>query len=154
MGHLTIGDNVPYFEEKDEQGTVVSSTLLLGKKYILFCYPKDDTPGCTAENCSLRDHYTTLKDMGYIIYGVSPDNEKKHLKFKDKYQLPFPLIADTEARLLSALGAWGEKSMYGKKYFGVLRSTFIVNEEGKLSHIIDKVDTKAHAEQIIALLKS
>jgi peroxiredoxin Q/BCP len=114
MSHLTIGDDVPSFEEKDEQGTVVSSTLLL----------------------------------------VSPDNEKKHLKFKDKYQLPFPLIADTEARLLSALGAWGEKSMYGKKYFGVLRSTFIVNEEGKLTHIIDKVDTKAHAEQIIALLKS
>ena len=85
MSHLTIGDDVPSFEEKDEQGTVVSSTLLLGKKYILFCYPKDDTPGCTAENCSLRDHYATLKDMGYIIYGVSPDNEKKHLKFKDKY---------------------------------------------------------------------
>ena len=83
MSHLTIGDDVPSFEEKDEQGTVVSSTLLLGKKYILFCYPKDDTPGCTAENCSLRDHYATLKDMGYLIYGVSPDNEKKHLKFKD-----------------------------------------------------------------------
>jgi peroxiredoxin Q/BCP len=92
--------------------------------------------------------------MGYLIYGVSPDNEKKHLKFKDKYQLPFPLIADTEARLLSALGAWGEKSMYGKKYFGVLRSTFIINEEGKVAHVINKVDTKAHAEQIIALLKS
>ncbi len=154
MSQLKVGDEIPSFEEKDEQGNIVSSTLLKGTKYILFCYPKDDTPGCTAENCSLRDHYKTLKDMGFAIYGVSPDNEKKHLKFKDKYQLPFPLIADTEARLLNALGAWGEKQMYGKKYFGVIRSTFIVNEAGKLTHIIDKVDTKSHAEQILTLLKS
>jgi peroxiredoxin Q/BCP len=153
MSQLNIGDEVPFFEEKDEQGNTVSSATLKGSKYILFCYPKDDTPGCTAENCSLRDHYAAVKELGYAIYGVSPDNEKKHLKFKDKYQLPFPLIADTEARLLSALGAWGEKSMYGKKYFGVLRSTFIVNEEGLLTHIIDKVDTKVHAEQILSLLK-
>lgn len=98
MSQLKVGDEIPSFEEKDEQGNIVSSTLLKGTKYILFCYPKDDTPGCTAENCSLRDHYKTLKDMGFAIYGVSPDNEKKHLKFKDKYQLPFPLIADTEWR--------------------------------------------------------
>ncbi len=153
MSQLNVGDEIPFFEEKDEQGNTVSSDALKGNKYILFCYPKDDTPGCTAENCSLRDHYAAVKELGYAIFGVSPDNEKKHLKFKDKYQLPFPLIADTEARLLSALGAWGEKSMYGKKYFGVLRSTFIVNEEGRLTHIIDKVDTKAHAEQILKLIK-
>ena len=151
---LTIGSQIPDLSGKNQFGEEVSLRAHLGTQTAIYFYPKDDTPGCTAENCSLRDHYATLKDMGYIIYGVSPDNEKKHLKFKDKYQLPFPLIADTEARLLSALGAWGEKSMYGKKYFGVLRSTFIVNEEGKLTHIIDKVDTKAHAEQIIALLKS
>lgn len=153
MSQLNVGDEIPFFEEKDEQGNTVSSDALKGNKYILFCYPKDDTPGCTAENCSLRDHFAAVKELGYTIFGVSPDNEKKHLKFKDKYQLPFPLIADTEARLLSALGAWGEKSMYGKKYFGVLRSTFIVNEEGRLTHIIDKVDTKAHAEQILKLIK-
>ena len=127
--------------------------MYIGKKYILFCYPKDDTPGCTAENCSLRDHYAELKALGYEIYGVSPDSDKKHIKFKDKYQLPFPLIADTEARLLTALGAWGEKQMYGKKYFGVLRSTYIVNEEGIITHVIDKVDTKEHAAQILHLLK-
>jgi peroxiredoxin Q/BCP len=153
MSQLNNGNRVPSFEEKDERGNTVSSDTLKGKKYILFCYPKDDTPGCTAENCSLRDHYAELKALGYEIYGVSPDSDKKHIKFKDKYQLPFPLIADTEARLLTALGAWGEKQMYGKKYFGVLRSTYIVNEEGIITHVIDKVDTKEHAAQILHLLK-
>jgi len=154
MAFIQVGSPVPAFSEKDEAGNVVSSNGLAGKPFILFCYPKDDTPGCTAENCSLRDHYSSLTKLGYTIYGVSPDNEKKHQKFKDKYQLPFPLIADTEARLLKALGAWGEKQMYGKTYFGVIRSTFIIDSSGKVSHVIDKVDTKGHAGQILDLLKA
>jgi peroxiredoxin Q/BCP len=115
----------------------------------LFFYPKDDTPSCTAENCNLRDNYTLLQEKGYEILGVSPDTAKKHTKFKEKYQLPFPLIPDTEQELLKAYGVWGEKQMYGRTYEGVLRTTFVINEAGVIEKIFSKVETKSHAEQIL-----
>jgi thioredoxin-dependent peroxiredoxin len=120
-----------------------------GKKTILYFYPKDNTPGCTAEACSLRDNYELLKSKGFEVIGVSPDSEKSHKSFTDKFTLPFKLIADTEKEILQAFGVWGEKKMYGKSYLGVLRKTFIISEKGIIEKIIDKVDTKEHAKQIL-----
>jgi thioredoxin-dependent peroxiredoxin len=122
---------------------------LKGKKTILYFYPKDNTPGCTAEACSLRDNYELLKSKGFEVIGVSPDSEKSHKSFTDKFTLPFKLIADTEKEILQAFGVWGEKKMYGKSYMGVLRKTFIISEKGIIEKIIDKVDTKEHAKQIL-----
>jgi peroxiredoxin Q/BCP len=116
---------------------------------ILYFYPKDDTPGCTAESCNLRDNYQALLKIGYAVVGVSADNEKSHKKFADKYELPFPLIADTEKEILESYDAWGEKSMYGKKYMGIIRKTYVIDEKGNIERIFDKVDTKNHTEQIL-----
>lgn len=150
---LKVGDNAPEFSGLDQNGLNVQLKDFKGKKLIVFFYPKDDTPGCTAEACNLRDNYVMLKSLGFHLIGVSPDSQKKHLSFIQKYDLPFPLIADTEHIILKQFGAWGEKKMYGKAYEGVLRTTFIIDENSNISHIIDKVNTKDHTSQILELLE-
>ena len=146
---LKIGDKMPEFLVKDQDGNLVSSKDMLGKKTIIYFYPKDNTSGCTAEACSLRDNYKALIAKGYNVIGVSKDSESSHKKFIEKYDLPFTLLADTSTQMLQAFGAWGEKKMYGKTVMGTLRRTFIFDENGVLTEIIEKVDTKNHAEQIL-----
>ncbi len=146
---LKIGDKMPQFQVKDQDGNEVSSSDLLGKKTVIYFYPKDNTSGCTAEACSLRDNHEALKAKGYNIVGVSKDSSASHKKFAEKYELPFTLLADTSTEMLQAFGAWGEKKMYGKIVMGTLRRTFIFDENGILTEIIEKVDTKNHAEQIL-----
>lgn len=148
---MVPGDTMPLFEVQDQNGNIVNSSDLLGKgrKIIIYTYPKDNTSGCTAEACSLRDSYQDLLDAGYTVVGVSKDSVKSHSGFRTKYELPFTLLADTETKLLQALGAWGEKKMCGKTSIGTLRKTFIFSEDGKLERIIDKVDTKNAARQIL-----
>jgi peroxiredoxin Q/BCP len=149
MSKIKIGDKAPDFKGIDQNGKIIASKDLKGKKVILYFYPKDDTPGCTAESCNLRDNYQALLKIGYAVVGVSADNEKSHKKFADKYELPFPLIADTEKEILESYEAWGEKSMYGKKYMGIIRKTYVIDEKGNIERIFDKVDTKNHTEQIL-----
>lgn len=152
MSHLKEGDLAPDFKAADETGAAIALSDYRGKKLILFFYPKDDTPGCTAENCNLRDNYGLLRQKGFEILGVSPDNAKKHQSFKEKFSLPFPLIPDTEQAILKAYGAWGEKQMYGRTYEGVIRSTFVIDEAGKILKAFSKVDTKNHTKQILDAL--
>lgn len=147
--NLTIGAPAPDFTANNQLGTPISLGHFSGKKLVLYFYPKDDTPGCTAEACSLRDHHESMLAKGYAVLGVSPDKEAKHQKFIDKYNLPFDLLADTDNAVALAYGVWVEKSMYGKKYMGIARTTFVIDEQGNLSEIIEKVDTKNHALQII-----
>ena len=146
---LQVGDVAPDFEVKNQHGEPVKLSDYQGKKVVLYFYPKDDTPGCTAQACSLRDNYDALLKQGYVVLGVSIDNEKKHQKFIQKYELPFPLLADTEHEIVNKYDVWQEKSMYGRKYMGTMRYTFVINEEGKIEDIITKVDTKEHAAQIL-----
>ena len=146
---LTIGDKMPYFEVMDQDGNKVTSNELTGKKTIIYFYPKDNTGGCTAEACNLRDNYGALSAKGYNVVGVSKDSVASHKKFADKYELPFTLLSDTSTQMLQDFGAWGEKKMCGKVSVGTLRRTFIFNEEGVLEKIIEKVDTKNHAAQIM-----
>lgn len=146
---LKIGDKMPNFEVKDQDGNVVSSKDLLGKKTVIYFYPKDNTSGCTAEACNLRDNYEALLARGYNVVGVSKDSSASHKKFAQKYELPFTLLADTSTQMLQAFGAWGEKKMYGKTVMGTLRRTFIFDENGILTEIIEKVDTANHADQIL-----
>lgn len=146
---LKIGDKMPDFQVQDQDGKTVSSKDLLGKKTIIYFYPKDNTSGCTAEACSLRDNYDALLARGYNIVGVSKDSSASHKKFAEKYELPFTLLSDTSTEMLQAFGAWGEKKMYGKTVMGTLRRTFIFDENGILTEIIEKVDTKNHAAQIL-----
>ena len=146
---IKIGDKMPDFEVVDQDGKTVRSQDLLGKKTIIYFYPKDNTSGCTAEACNLRDNYEAMAAKGYNVIGVSKDSAVSHKKFAEKYQLPFTLLADTSTEMIQAFGAWGEKSLYGRKYMGTLRETFIFDENGILVEIIDKVDTKNHAEQIL-----
>jgi len=148
MTPLTEGQPAPLFEGPDQNGNIVRLSDYLGKKVILYFYPKDDTPGCTAEACSLRDGNKDLMKEGFSIIGISPDNEKSHKSFASKFDLPFPLVADPEKKILKSYGAYGEKLMYGKPVIGVLRSTFIIDEKGIIIKIIKKVDTKDHATQI------
>jgi thioredoxin-dependent peroxiredoxin len=152
MEQLTEGAIAPQFTGKDQDGRNVSLKDIKGKKVILYFYPKDDTPGCTAEACNLRDNYEDLLSRGFAIIGVSPDDEKSHGKFRKKFDLPFSLIADPEKTIINAYGAWGEKSMYGKTYDGVLRTTFVIDESGKIQKIINKVNTGDHTKQILELL--
>lgn len=149
MTHLNEGDKAPDFTGLNQDGESISLRDYTGKKLVLFFYPKDNTPGCSAEACSLRDHFQELKDQGFELLGVSPDSQRKHQNFIKKFDLPFPLLADTEQEVLQAYGVWGEKSMYGKTYMGVHRTTFLINEEGVIDKIYRKVKTKAHAEQIL-----
>ncbi len=147
--NLQIGSPAPDFSANNQKGETLSIGHFTGKKLVLYFYPKDDTPGCTAEACSLRDNYQDLIAKGYSILGVSPDTEAKHQKFIDKYNLPFDLLADTYNAVALAYGVWVEKSMYGRKYMGIARTTFVIDEQGNLAEIIEKVDTKNHATQII-----
>ena len=140
---------MPAFTVADEQGRVVTDKDLLGRKTVIYFYPKDSTPGCTAEACNLRDNYRSFMARGYQVFGVSKDSEASHVKFKEKYDLPFPLLSDPTTEMLQAFGAWGEKKLYGKSSMGTLRKTFIFDENGILERIIDKVDTKNHTEQIL-----
>ena len=146
---LAVNDIAPNFEAKDQNGNLIRLSDYSGKKVVLYFYPKDDTPGCTAQACSLRDGKENLAAAGYEVIGVSVDDEKKHTKFISKYQLNFPLVADTDHKVVEAYGVWVEKSMYGKKYMGIARTTFLINEEGIITQIIDKVDTKEHTKQIL-----
>lgn len=140
---------MPDFEVIDQDGNKVSSRDLIGKKTILYFYPKDNTSGCTAEACNLRDNYEALVARGYNVIGVSKDSAASHKKFKEKHALPFTLLSDTSTEMLQAFGAWGEKKMYGKTVLGTIRKTFIFDEDGILTEIIEKVDTKNHAAQIL-----
>ena len=148
---MNIGDKAPENLGKDEQGRDIRLSDYKGRKLVLYFYPKDNTSGCTAEACSLRDHYGELQAKGYEVVGVSKDSAQSHQKFKEKYQLPFPLIADVDHTLLEAMGAWGEKSMYGKKVMGTIRTTFVINEEGIIEQIMagKQIKTKEHAQQIL-----
>ncbi|MFZ5430259.1 MAG: thioredoxin-dependent thiol peroxidase [Bacteroidota bacterium] len=152
MTTLNIGDKAPHFEGVNQNGESVSLSGFSGRKLILYFYPKDDTPGCTAEACNLNDNYREWTGKGYDVVGVSPDSVKSHLKFAGKYGLKFNLIADEEKSILEAYGAWGEKKMYGKSYMGVLRKTFVIDENGIITGVFDKVDTKDHTNQIIKAL--
>jgi peroxiredoxin Q/BCP len=149
MIQLKEGVKAPMFKGKDQDGKWVSLEDFKGKKVVLYFYPKDDTPGCTAEACNLRDNYEGLLNRGFAIIGVSPDDEKSHAKFRVKFDLPFSLIADPKAEILNAYGAWGEKNMYGKKYMGVLRTTYVIDESGNILKIISKVNTMDHTKQIL-----
>ena len=149
---LAIGSPMPHFEVVDQNGNIVSSEQLLGRKTIIYFYPKDNTSGCTAEACSIRDSYDALTARGYNVIGVSKDSATSHRNFIARHSLPFTLLADTTTQMLQAFGAWGEKSLYGRKYMGALRLTFIFDDHGILTHVIDKVNTKSHAEQILALI--
>jgi len=151
MLQLKEGVKAPQFKGIDQNGNKITLDDFKGKKLILYFYPKDNTPGCTAEACNLRDNYDTLLKSGYAIVGVSPDTEKSHKGFAGKYSLPFPLIADTTKEILNDYGVWGEKQMYGKSYFGVIRTTFIIDEKGFIEKVITKVDTSGHTEQIFNL---
>lgn len=149
MTCLKEGEKAPYFNGINQDGKEISLDSFNGKKLILYFYPKDSTPGCTAEACNLNEHYTTLTTEGYEVVGVSPDTPASHLKFIAKHNLAFNLIADTDKKILQSYDVWGEKSMYGRKYMGVFRTTFIINETGYIEKIITKVDTKNHVKQII-----
>ncbi len=154
MTHLKEGDQAPDFSGINEKGETVSLSDFKGQKLILYFYPKDNTPGCTAEACNLRDHYQELREKGYAVLGVSPDSERKHQNFIGKYELPFSLIADTEQEILQAYGVWGPKQMYGRTFDGVYRTTFVIDEKGKIEKVFEKVNTKAHAEQILEALET
>ena len=153
MATLNEGDKAPNFTANDQNGKTVSLSDFAGKNVILYFYPKDDTPGCTAEACDFRDNYQSMLSKGFEVIGVSTDDEKSHKKFETKYSLPFPLIADTDKSINEAYGVWIEKNMYGKKYMGTARKTFIISPDGVISKIIDKVDTKNASQQVNDLLK-
>ena len=146
---LNIGDIAPDFSVNDQQGNPVKLSDFKGKKVVLYFYPKDNTPGCTAESCNLRDNYQALQKAGYEVLGVSKDDEKSHQKFIEKFDLPFTLLADTERDIHEKYGTWIEKSMYGRKYMGTARVTFLIDESGKIEEIIEKVKTKDHTSQIL-----
>ena len=152
MSELNIGDQAPEFTGIDQDGNPVSLKAFKGKKVILYFYPKDNTPGCTAEACNLRDNHDVLLKKGFIIIGVSADDEKSHKNFVEKNVLPFPLLADKEKIIINAFGVWGKKKLYGREYEGINRMTFIISEEGLIEKIFTKVDTKNHAEQILKAL--
>lgn len=146
---LNIGDKAPAFEGIDQNEKPIKLSDFAGKKVVLYFYPKDNTPGCTAQACNLRDNHQALIDAGYAVIGISSDSAKKHQNFISKFDLPFPLIADEDKSIHEAFGTWVEKSMYGRKYMGTARTTFIINEEGVIEDIIEKVKTKEHTAQIL-----
>jgi len=154
MPNLKIGEKAPDFTGRIQTGETITLQQLAGKKLILYFYPKDNTPGCTAEACDLRDNYNMWLQKGYQVIGISPDSEKSHQNFIEKHGLPFNLIADTDKTIMKAYGAWGEKKLYGKTYEGVLRKTFVISENGIIEAIFDKVDTKKHTQQIVTSLKN
>lgn len=147
---LEIGNKAPEFSAPIEDGNIKSLNDYQGKKLVLYFYPKDDTPGCTAEACDLRDNYHRFLNQGYDVLGVSPDAPKKHVKFIEKYDLPFHLLADEDHAVAEAYGVWVEKNMYGRKYMGIARTTFVIDENGNIEDIIKKVKTKEHTTQILS----
>ncbi len=146
---LQPGAQAPDFTVNDQNGNPVSLHDFKGKKVALYFYPKDDTPGCTAQACNLRDNFSDIQKKGIIVLGVSTDSDKSHKKFEDKYKLPFTLLADTDKDIVEKYGVWGEKKFMGKTHLGTNRTTFLINESGEIDHIIEKVDTKNHTEQIL-----
>ena len=152
MEELKEGDMAPGFRANDQNGQPVSLSDYRGKDVILYFYPKDDTPGCTTESCNFRDNYQSLLSKGFEVIGVSVDDEKSHQKFISKYQLPFTLLADTDKEIVGAYGVWVEKNLYGKKYMGTARKTFVIDKEGRIRKIIDKVDTKNSSQQVLDLI--
>jgi len=151
MAQLKEGMKAPWFAGTDQNGTEIKLSDYTGKKVVLYFYPKDNTPGCTAEACNLRDNHDTMLNKGYAVIGVSSDSEKSHKNFAEKYSLPFPLIADTDKKIIKDYGVWQEKSLYGRSYMGIARTTFVIDEEGNIEKIIGKVETKSHAEQIFKM---
>ncbi|MDR1866431.1 MAG: thioredoxin-dependent thiol peroxidase [Bacteroidales bacterium] len=149
MIKLKVGDQAPDFKGKNRNGEEISLSAYRGKKLVLYFYPKDNTSGCTAEACSLRNAYDDFLERGYAVVGVSPDSEKSHAGFINKHGLPFPLVADTDHAIASSYGVWGEKKMYGRTYTGIFRTTFVIDAGGTIERIIEKVDTKNHAEQLL-----
>lgn len=146
---LQPGDKAPDFSGKDQNGNLIKLSDFSGKKIALYFYPKDDTPGCTTQACNLRDNYSILLDNGIQVIGVSVDSERSHQKFIAKFDLPFPLIADTDKSIVESFGVWVEKSMYGKKYMGTSRTTFLISENGTIEKVVDKVKTDNHADQLL-----
>ncbi|MDX1362941.1 MAG: thioredoxin-dependent thiol peroxidase [Arenibacter latericius] len=149
MNTLKVGDNVPSFSAKDQDGNTINLSDYEGKKLIVFFYPKASTPGCTAEACNLRDNYSELQAQGYELLGVSADSQKRQSNFRNKYDFPFPLLADEDHTVLNTFGVWGPKQFMGRKYDGIHRMTFVIDENGVVSKVIDKVKTKDHAAQIV-----
>jgi peroxiredoxin Q/BCP len=150
MTTLEAGDKAPDFSVEDQDGNTVKLSDFKGKKLVLFFYPKASTPGCTAEACNLRDNWERFQEKGYAIVGVSADTQKKQSNFKNKYEFPFPLLADENKEVIQAYGVWGPKKFMGKEYDGIHRTTFIIDEEGKIEEVIKKVKTKAHTDQILS----
>ncbi|ARU56620.1 alkyl hydroperoxide reductase [Oleiphilus messinensis] len=146
---LAVGDKAPDFSAKDQNGDTLTLSQFKGKKVVLYFYPKDSTPGCTAQACNLRDNHSTLTEEGYVVLGVSTDSEKRHQNFIGKYELPFPLIADTDQKVHELYGTWQLKKTFGKEYMGTVRTTYVIDEQGTITDIIKKVNTKDHTAQII-----
>ena len=149
MSTLKVGDKAPAIKSKDQNGNEITLAQFKGKKVVLYFYPKDSTPGCTKEACSFRDNHKLLTKKGYVVIGVSNDSEKSHMKFIEKYELPFPLIADTDHKVVEDYGVWGLKKFMGREYMGINRMTFVIDEKGKIERIIEKVNTEEAAEQIL-----
>ena len=149
MTQLKEGDKAPAFTGKDQNGQKISLADYKGKKLVLYFYPEDDTPTCTVQACNLRDNYSLLKKEGFVVVGISPDEEKKHKKFETKYQLPFTLVSDPEHKIIDKYGVWGEKQLYGRKYMGLHRTTFLIDEKGLIRKIFLKPKSKTHAEEIV-----
>jgi peroxiredoxin Q/BCP len=152
MALKEVGKKVPAFKALSTSGQTITAKDLLGTAYVVYFYPKDNTPGCTKEACSIRDHHQALKKKGVRVFGVSPDSIASHEKFIEKQNLPFELLSDPDHKMAEKFGAWGEKSMYGKTYMGIIRSTFIINKEGKIAHVFNKVKTAIHGEEILDVL--
>jgi len=149
MTTLKPGDAAPLFSATDQHGNMISLESLKGKKIVLYFYPKDDTPGCTAEACNLRDNHSELIKQGYVVLGVSPDPLKSHVKFTEKYELPFSLLPDPDKNIIQAYGVWGPKKFMGKSYDGVFRTTFVIDKNGMIEKLFTQVDTKNHTDQIL-----
>ncbi|HZH00398.1 MAG TPA: thioredoxin-dependent thiol peroxidase [Flavisolibacter sp.] len=147
--HLEPGQPAPAFSGKDQNGNTIALKDLKGKKVVLYFYPQDDTPACTTQACNLRDNFQVLQKEGYVIIGISPDDMASHKKFEEKYRLPFPLLADPQHKIIEKYGVWGEKNLYGRKYMGLHRTTFVIDEKGRIIKILKKPKTKAHAEEIL-----
>jgi len=153
MAELKVGQKAPDFTLLDDAGEKVNLSDLKGKKVVLYFYPKDDTPGCTTEACNFRDGLSEIKRQGAVVLGVSADSVESHKKFKKKFELNFPLLADPEKKMIERYGVWKEKSMYGKKYMGIERTTFVIDEQGKISHIFPKVKVSEHYDEVLETLK-
>lgn len=151
---IKVGEKLPSFELPNQNGDMVSSDSLKGEKFVLFFYPKDDSPGCTKEACSIRDNYRKISKAGYKVFGVSPDTPKKHLKFIDKYEFQYDLLSDEDKAVLTSYGLWGPKKFMGREIIGVYRTTILVNEEGIIENIIEKVKTKIHGEQVLEAMST